>query len=43
MQPEFVLEKTRSKIVSEIKKEGKKADLIVLASDPDREGEAIAW
>ncbi|MDQ0567655.1 type IA DNA topoisomerase [Mycoplasma yeatsii] len=43
MQPQFTVEKTRAKIVSQIKKEGKNADLIVLASDPDREGEAIAW
>ncbi|MBY7703823.1 hypothetical protein JIY74_26540 [Vibrio harveyi] len=42
MQPQFTVEKTRAKIVSQIKKEGKNADLIVLASDPDREGEAIA-
>ncbi len=31
------------KAISEIKKEAKDADSIVLATDPDREGEAIAW
>lgn len=31
------------KAISEIKKVAKEADLVVLATDPDREGEAIAW
>lgn len=43
MTPEFVNDRTKAKNITEIKKAGKKADLIVLASDPDREGEAIAW
>lgn len=30
-------------LINELKKEAKKADRIFLASDPDREGEAIAW
>jgi DNA topoisomerase-1 len=42
MTPNFVLDRTKSKNVTEIKKAGKKADLIILASDPDREGEAIS-
>ncbi|WP_031542288.1 type I DNA topoisomerase [Mesoplasma photuris] len=43
MTPEFVIERGKSKNITAIKAAGKKADLIVLASDPDREGEAIAW
>lgn len=30
-------------LINELKKEAKKADRVFLASDPDREGEAIAW
>ncbi len=30
-------------IINELRKEGKKADKIYLATDPDREGEAISW
>ncbi|HEY1378885.1 MAG TPA: type I DNA topoisomerase, partial [Gemmataceae bacterium] len=35
--------KTSKQILAELKKEASKADHIYLASDPDREGEAIAW
>lgn len=43
MTPEFIEERGKKKTINEIKKAGKAVDLIVLASDPDREGEAIAW
>ena len=43
MTPEFINDRSKIKNITAIKKAGKKADLIVLASDPDREGEAIAW
>jgi len=43
MTPKFVLDRSKSKNINEIKKAAKKADLIILASDPDREGESIAW
>jgi len=33
----------KEKVISEIKKEAKKASEVILATDPDREGEAIAW
>jgi DNA topoisomerase-1 len=41
--PEYVTIKGKGKVLSEIKAEAKKAGVIYLASDPDREGEAIAW
>lgn len=42
-KPKYVLDKKKSKIVSELKEAAKDADAIYLASDHDREGEAIAW
>ncbi|MDD5244409.1 MAG: type I DNA topoisomerase, partial [Syntrophorhabdaceae bacterium] len=41
--PQFLVLKGKSKIVNEIKKIGKEADRIYIGSDPDREGEAIAF
>ncbi|ATG97833.1 DNA topoisomerase I [Mesoplasma lactucae ATCC 49193] len=43
MTPIFINDRSKTKQINAIKKAGKKADLIILASDPDREGEAIAW
>jgi len=42
-KPSYVILKGRSAIIKEIKKESKKAKNIYLATDPDREGEAIGW
>ncbi|MFZ5893784.1 MAG: type I DNA topoisomerase [Myxococcota bacterium] len=33
----------KAKVLSELKHEAEKADVVLLATDPDREGEAIAW
>ncbi|MCD8480889.1 MAG: toprim domain-containing protein [Candidatus Cloacimonetes bacterium] len=41
--PSYVTDKKKSKIISELKEAAKSADAIYLASDHDREGEAIAW
>ena len=41
--PEYVFTKESKKIAENLKREAKKSDLIILASDPDREGESIAW
>jgi len=41
--PRYEISKGKEKIVSEIKTLAKKADQVYLATDPDREGEAIAW
>lgn len=41
--PNYVIEDTKMGLVEELRKEALKADKVWLASDPDREGEAIAW
>lgn len=41
--PRYEISAGKEKVVSEISKLAKKADEILLATDPDREGEAIAW
>ncbi len=42
-KPVYELSEGKEKIANELKKAAAKADKIILASDPDREGEAIAW
>jgi DNA topoisomerase-1 len=42
-QPDYVVPDEKKKLVSELKKESGLANDILLASDEDREGEAIAW
>lgn len=42
-KPTYEIIKGKNKIVAELKKEVKNSDKIFLASDPDREGEAISW
>ena len=42
-EPKYVVPRTKSKTVKELKEAGKKVGTIYLATDPDREGEAIAW
>ena len=41
--PHYEISKGKEKIVSEIKDLAKRASEVLLATDPDREGEAIAW
>src|SRR4051812_16633452 len=41
--PEYVINEDRRKQVTEITKAAKSADMVFLATDLDREGEAIAW
>jgi DNA topoisomerase-1 len=41
--PEYVIIKGKSKVLDALKKAAAGADSIYLATDPDREGEAIAW
>ena len=42
-KPNYIAIKGKNNVIKELKKDVKEADLIYLASDPDREGEAIAW
>ena len=41
--PKYVTIKGKAKTLSEIKKAAKTSDRVLIATDPDREGEAIAW
>lgn len=40
---DYVIDSEKKKVVNELKKKAKEADEVYLATDPDREGEAIAW
>ena len=42
-EPEYVVITSRGKVVSELRKAAKASDEVFLATDLDREGEAIAW
>ena len=42
-KPEYVIPADKKKLVSELQKEAKDAQTVWLASDEDREGEAISW
>lgn len=42
-KPNYIIMKGKKNVVEELKKEVKKMDHVYLATDPDREGEAISW
>lgn len=42
-KPEYVVPEDKKKVVAELKKAAKEAETVWLASDEDREGEAISW
>ena len=42
-QPKYVVIEGKKKVIADIKAAAKKASQVLLAPDPDREGEAIAW
>ncbi|PIU37059.1 DNA topoisomerase I, partial [Candidatus Roizmanbacteria bacterium CG07_land_8_20_14_0_80_34_15] len=42
-EPEYVIDKKKQATVTKLKTAAKAATEIILATDPDREGEAIAW
>ncbi len=42
-KPNYEISADKKKLVADLKKEAKAADMVWLASDEDREGEAIAW
>ena len=42
-EPKYAIIKGKEDLVKDLKEKAKKADKIFLATDPDREGEAISW
>ena len=42
-EPEYINIRGKGPLINDLKKEAKKAKQVFLASDPDREGEAISW
>ena len=41
--PDYVVMSDKKKIVTQLRKASREADVVYLATDPDREGEAISW
>jgi DNA topoisomerase-1 len=41
--PKYIQSVGKEKVIADLRKEAKDADVVLLATDPDREGEAIAW
>jgi DNA topoisomerase-1 len=41
--PHYIISPGKKKVIEDLKNAAKTADAVLLASDPDREGEAIAW
>ncbi len=42
-EPKYVTIRGKAKVITELKSKAKNADIVILATDPDREGEAIAY
>ena len=42
-EPKYVISEGKKKVLAQLRVQAAKADTIILATDPDREGEAIAW
>ena len=42
-EPKYISIRGKSDLIRALKKEAQKADMVYLATDPDREGEAISW
>ena len=42
-EPKYITIRGKGDILAQLRKEVKKADKVYLATDPDREGEAISW
>ena len=41
--PKYEISKDKIKLVNQLKEAAEKSDVVYLATDPDREGEAISW
>ena len=42
-EPKYIPMRDKTQVIKDLKTEAKKADTVFLATDPDREGEAISW
>ena len=42
-EPQYIAVRDKSELISQLKKDAKSAGTVYLATDPDREGEAISW
>ena len=42
-EPKYINIRGKAELIKKLKKDAEKADKVYLATDPDREGEAIAW
>ena len=42
-EPQYISVRDKSELISQLKKDAKSASTVYLATDPDREGEAISW
>ena len=42
-EPHYIPVRGKEDLIKELKKSAAKADMVYLATDPDREGEAISW
>src|SRR5881396_2047339 len=42
-KPKYVISPSKKKVLDELKKAAEKSDALYVATDPDREGEAIGW
>ena len=42
-EPEYVPLEAKAEVIDDLRKQAQKADAVYLATDPDREGEAISW
>ena len=42
-EPKYITIRGKGEVLAALRKEAKKADKVFLATDPDREGEAISW
>ena len=42
-EPKYENKKDKAALIKELKKDAKASDIVYLATDPDREGEAISW
>ena len=42
-EPKYITIRGKGKLLAKLRKDAKNSDIVYLATDPDREGEAISW